>query len=179
MRPRLYVPLVLAAVLGSPLAGCVTESGTDLITSAVSIEGGGFNDTGVDGFGDLDLPNLWSHKFGRAQEADDVRECRDQARCGVGGVVDDFGLLTGTSGKFAIVTTGNVECDPNLDDCCAPNPDPLAPCETHEIPVLVSGIETFPRSVDSDDGQTWTGAALLFDYSLLSGRAIPPAPRTR
>jgi hypothetical protein len=169
MRSRIWVSIMLAVVL----TGCSTEE-SDTIFGSVSIAGGGFSDTGVDGFGNLDLPDLWTHMFGRLQESDDVngvRECRDEQRCGVGGVVEAFGLLTGPSDSFAVVTTGDFLCDNNLDDCCE---DPLAEvCVAHNIPVLLSGVQTFARTIETDDGQTWTGAALLFDYTLLSARANP------
>jgi hypothetical protein len=168
MCARMWVPVMLAVLL----SGCgSTDEGSDTVFGNVSIAGGGFSDTGVDGFGDLDLPNSWSHMFGRAQESDDLRECRDQHRCGVGGVVDAFGLLTGAGGQFAVLTTGDFLCDSNLDDCCE---DPFAEvCVAHDIPVLLSGVQTFARTIETDDGQTWTGAHLLFDYSLLSARANP------
>jgi len=107
--------------------------------------------------------------FGRKQDGDDlneVHECRPAQRCGVGGVVDSLGLLKGENGKFAVVTTGNFKCD--VEDFFD---DPL--CENQEIPVTVSGVETFPALVDTDDGQVWTGAALVFRYTLLSAREDP------
>jgi len=42
------------------------------------------------------------------------------------------------------------------------------------VPVTVSGVESLlPQLVDTDDGQEWTGAALLFRYTLLSAREDP------
>jgi hypothetical protein len=168
MRSRMWVPVVLAVLL----TGCTsTDEGSDTIFGNVSIAGGGFSDTGVDGFGDLDLPDFWSHMFGRLQESDDLRECRDEQRCGVGGVVNEFGSLSGLSGSFAVLTTGDFLCDSNLDDCCE---DPFAEvCVAHNVPVLLSGVETTARTIETGDGQTWTAAALRFDYSLLSARDDP------
>jgi hypothetical protein len=166
MPSRRWVPVVLAALL----VGCTTE-GPDSILGDVAIAGGGFDDTGVQGFGGLNLPNSWLHLFGRLQEVDADRECRDQQRCGVGGVVHAFGLLTAPSDSFAVVTTGDFLCDSNLDDCCE---DPVAEvCVAHDIPVLVSGIEATELTIDTGDDQAWTNATLLFDYSLLSARADP------
>lgn len=148
------------------LAGC-GESGTgNGITTDLDLPGAGFNDTGVDGFGDLDLPDLWTHLFGRRQDGDELHECRDFQRCGVGGVVPSLDLLSGENGNFAVVTTGNFRCvtDDFFDD-------PL--CADQEVPVAVSGIETFPALVDTDDGQEWTGAELVFRYTLLSAREDP------
>jgi len=136
-------------------------------TTDLDLPGAGFNDTGVDGFGNLDLPDLWTHLFGRKQEGDDQRECRDLQRCGVAGVVASWGELTGENGNFAVVTTGNFQCvtDDFFDD--------FACLEQGEVPVTVSGIETFQALVDTDDDQEWTGAELVFRYTLLSGRDDP------
>ena len=166
MRSQMWVPMALALLL----IGCATDE-SDPIFGDVAIAGGGFDDTGVEGFGGLNLPDSWLHLFGRLQEVDADRVCRDQQLCGVGGVVHAFGLLTAPSDSFAVLTTGDFLCDSNLDDCCE---DPLAEvCVAHDIPVLVSGIEATQFTIDTDDGQTWTDAALLFDYSLLSARADP------
>jgi hypothetical protein len=167
MRRHIASFIVLAVLAG----GCTDPGGGngDGITTEFGLPGAGFNDTGVDGFGNLDLPNLWTHMFGRKQEGDDlndVHECRDFQRCGVAGVVGSLDLLTGENGNFAVVTTGNFRC---VDDDFAD--DPL--CANQEVPVTVSGVETFPALVDTDDGQVWTGAALVFRYALLSARSDP------
>ncbi len=160
MHSRTWTTLVLLMVTGCSSG---TDDGGDGITETVSIAGGGFSDTGVFGFGGLDLPDLWSHMFGRAQEGDPDRECRDQHRCGVGGVVDAFGLLTGLNGKFAVVTTGDFRCTTNDFDDCADN----------DVTVLVSGVQTFPATVATPDNQVWTSATIIFNHALLSGRANP------
>jgi hypothetical protein len=166
MGSRIWLPVMLATLL----IGCTTE-GPDTILGDVAIAGGGFDEAGVEGFGGLNLPDSWLHLFGRLQEIDELRECRDQHRCGVGGLVHAFGLLTAPSDSFAVLTTGDFLCDSNLEDCCE---DPQAEvCVAHDIPVLVSGIEATELTIDTNDGQTWTDAALLFDYSLLSARADP------
>jgi hypothetical protein len=167
MRRRNALFVVLAMLAG----GCTDAGGGngDGISTDLDLPGAGFTDTGVDGFGDLDLPNLWTHMFGRKQDGDDldeVHECRDFQRCGVAGVVASLDLLTGEDGNFAVVTTGNFRCvtDDFFDE-------PF--CENQEVPVTVSGVETFPALVDTDDGQEWTGAALVFRYALLSAREDP------
>jgi hypothetical protein len=161
MRPRVRWLIGLAALV----TGCTesTSGNGDGTTTELVLAGGGFTDTGVFGFGGLDLPDLWTHMFGRAQEADFDRECRDQHRCGVGGVVDAFGLLTGEDGRFAVVTTGDFRCTTQDFEDCA----------DQEVPVIVSGVQTFPQLVDTDDGQVWTEAELVFRYSLLSSLADP------
>jgi hypothetical protein len=82
--------------------------------------------------------------------------------------VDTFGFLVGANDSFAVVTTGDFRCTPSdfFDEC--QNPD-----STFDVPVEVSGVGTFPVLVDTDDGQTWTGARLLFQYTLLSARVDP------
>jgi hypothetical protein len=167
MRRHIASFILLAVLVG----GCTDPGGGngDGIITDLDLPGAGFNDTGVDGFGDLDLPNLWTHMFGRKQDGDDldeVHECRDFQRCGVAGVVESLDLLTGENGNFAVVTTGNFRCD--TDDFFD---EPF--CENQEMPVTVSGVETFPALVDTDDGQEWTGAALVFRYALLSARPDP------
>jgi hypothetical protein len=134
------------------------------ITSDFDLPGAGFNDTGVEGYAGLDLPDDWTHLFGSKANGDFDRECRDLQRCGVAGAVPSFGLLTGEQDSFAVVTTGNFSCDfSDFDDC--PNP---------EIPVAVSGTGTIQGIlVDTDDDQEWTGARLVFRYALLSGRDDP------
>lgn len=166
MRASVASFMVMAALA----AGCSdggTGPGGGGATTDLDLPGAGFNDTGVDGFGNLDLPDLWTHLFGRKQEGDDQRECRDLQRCGVAGVVASWGQLTGENGNFAVVTTGNFQCafDDFIDDSeCT---------ELGEVPVTVSGIETFTALVDTDDDQEWTGAQLVFRYALLSGRDDP------
>jgi hypothetical protein len=164
MRRRLGLPMLLAVLV----AGCTDEGGGngDDIVTELDLPGSGFNDTGVFGFGGLDLPDLWTHMFGRAQDGDEARECRDLQRCGLGGVVDAFGLLSGEAGNFAVVTTGNFRCVP--DDFIE-----FDACVGQEVPVTVSGVQTFPLLVDTDDGQEWTGASLLFRYAVLSAREDP------
>ena len=161
MRRRIALPMLLAVLV----AGCTDEDGGngDEIVTELALPGAGFNDTGVFGFGGLDLPDLWTHMFGRAQDGDFERECRDLQRCGVGGVVEAFGLLTGEAGNFAVVTTGNFRCTTQDFDDCA----------DQEVPVTLSGVQTFPQLVDTDDGQEWTGASLLFRYAVLSAREDP------
>ena len=65
------------------------------------------------------------------------------------------------------MTTGNFQCA--LDDFF----DDSECTELGEVPVTVSGIETFTALVDTDDDQEWTGAQLVFRYALLSGRDDP------
>ncbi|MGH7526827.1 MAG: hypothetical protein ACREMX_08985 [Gemmatimonadales bacterium] len=163
MRPGICALVLLTAVV----SGCESSTGNgELITGNITIAGGGFSDTGVEGFGGLDLPNSWEHLYGRKQEGDPDRECRDQQRCGVGGVVDAFGLLTGENGGFALVTTGDFRCTPSdfFDEC---------DLNVVDVPVAVSGVRSFAILVDTDDGQTWTGATLLLEYALLSARTEP------
>ena len=169
MRPAIW-QLVLLGLLAP---GCGSSSGPSdggTITSDITIAGGGFSDTGVEGFGELDLPNSWEHMFGRKQEGDPNRECRDQHRCGVGGAIRVFGLLT-TPDSFAVVTTGDFRCKPgeffDPDDCGPPFG------VTDSIPVTVSGVRTTPALRIEKGGQTWTGALLRFQYTLLSGRSDP------
>lgn len=161
MRTRVWRPMLLAVLV----AGCTDEDGGngDEILTELELPGSGFNDTGVFGFGGLDLPDLWTHMFGRAQDGDVDRECRDLLRCGLGGVVDAFGLLTGEAGNFAVVTTGNFRCTTQDFDDCA----------DQEVPVALSGVQTFAALVDTDDAQEWTGATLLFRYALLSALEDP------
>ena len=170
MRPANW-HLLLVALLAS---GCGSPSGPDgggTITSDITIAGGGFSDTGVEGFGNLDLPNSWEHMFGRQQEGDDINgshECRDQHRCGVGGATRVFGLLS-TPDSFAVVTTGDFRCEPGVS---FNNPDDCG-LVTDSIPVTVSGVRTTPALRIEKGGQTWTGALLRFQYTLLSGRSDP------
>ena len=163
---RRSLAILLLSVVFS--AGCGDDgSGPGGASTDLDIAGAGFNDTGVDGFGNLDLPDLWTHLFGRKQEGDDQRECRDEQRCGVAGVVSSWGDLTGENGNFAVVTTGNFQCAPEdfFDD---------SEClEAGEVTVTVSGVETFHALVGTDDDQEWTDAALVFRYALLSGRDDP------
>jgi hypothetical protein len=148
-------------------AGC-GESGSgpdgDGTTTDFDLPGAGFNDTGVEGYAGLDLPDDWTHLFGSKANGDQDRECRDLQRCGVAGAVPSFGLLSGEQDSFAVVTTGNFLCDfSDFDDCSNP-----------EITVAVSGTGTIQGIlVDTDDGQEWTGAELVFRYALLSGRDDP------
>ena len=134
------------------------------VTTDIDLAGAGFNDTGVDGYGALDLPVEWTHLFGSKANGDQSRECRDLHRCGVAGAVPSFGLLTGEQDGFAVVTTGNFLCDfSDFDDCTNP-----------EIEVTVSGTGTIGKTlVGTDDDQEWTGATLVFRYALLSGRDDP------
>ena len=86
MRASVASFMLMAALA----AGCSdggTGPGGGGTSTDLDLPGAGFNDTGVDGFGNLDLPDLWTHLFGRKQEGDDQRECRDLQRCGVAGVV--------------------------------------------------------------------------------------------
>lgn len=148
-------------------AGCSDDgSGPDGggITTDLELAGAGFDDTGVEGFGELDLPNAWTHLFGSKADADFDRLCRDLQQCGVAGVVASLGPLTGEAGNFALVTTGDFQCDPN--DFSG---DP-ADCANPAMPVAVSGMGTFGSLVDTDDGQEWTSATLVFRYALLSAR---------
>ena len=92
MRASVASFMVMAALA----AGCSdggTGPGGGGASTDLDLPGAGFNDTGVDGFGNLDLPDLWTHLFGRKQEGDDQRECRDLQRCGVAGVVASWGRL--------------------------------------------------------------------------------------
>lgn len=164
MRRRIALPMLLAVLV----AGCTDQGGGngDEITTELELPGAGFNDTGVFGFGGLDLPDLWTHMFGRAQDGDEARECRDFQRCGVGGVVEALDLLNGEAGNFAVVTTGNFRCV--TDDFIE-----FDACVGQEVPVTLSGVQTFSQLVDTDDGQEWTGAALVFRYALLSAREDP------
>jgi hypothetical protein len=155
--------LVVALSTGCSESG----NGPDEITTDLDLDGAGFNDTGVEGFGELDLPNAWTHLFGSKANADSDRLCRDLQQCGVAGVVASLGLLTGEAGNFAVVTTGNFQCDP--DDFSGDPTD----CANPEMPVAVSGIGTFGTLVDTDDGQEWTSARLVFRYALLSGHQDP------
>jgi len=159
VRTHTRWPVLLAGLL----AACSGSDGDTDIIAQVDLPGAGFNDTGVFGFGRLDLPDLWTHMFGRAQDGDFERECRDTQRCGIGGVVSAFGLLTGESGNFAVVTTANFRCTTQDFDDCA----------DQEVPVALSGVQTFPQLVDTDDSQAWTGATLLFRYAVLSAREDP------
>jgi hypothetical protein len=160
MRESLASLMLLVALAG----GCDGGSGPGGgVTTDLDLAGAGFNDTGVEGYAGLDLPNEWTHLFGSKANGDTERECRDFQRCGVAGAVPSFGLLTGEPDSFAVVTTGNFPCDfSDFDDC--PNP---------EMTVSVSGMGNFGTLVDTDDGQEWTSAELVFRYALLSGRDDP------
>jgi hypothetical protein len=133
-------------------------------TTDIDLAGAGFNDTGVEGFAALDLPDDWQHLFGSRANGDDGDQCLNLQRCGLAGAVPSFGLLTGEEGNFAVVTTGNFLCDLfDFDDCSNP-----------EMVVTVSGTGTIGNIlVGTDDGQEWTAARLLFRFALLSGRDDP------
>lgn len=163
---RSFTSFMLFAALAGCSDGGSGPGGGDGTTTDLDLDGAGFNDTGVEGFAGLDLPNEWTHLFGSKANGDFDRECRDLQRCGIAGVVSSWGLLSGENGNFAVVTTGNFQCDPaDWDD--------LDPCPTPEKPVSVSGMGNFGTLVDTDDGQEWTGAELVFRYVLLSGRDDP------
>jgi hypothetical protein len=155
------VSLLTSALL--LLTACSTNDPLGEVLGTVAIGGGGFSNTEVFGFGGLDLPALWTHMFGRAQEGDPDRECRDQHRCGVGGAVASFGSLTGDDGNFGIVTTGDFRCVSNDFDDCGDS----------TVTVLVSGVQTFAAPVTIQDQAQPTGATLIFSFSLLSARSSP------
>jgi hypothetical protein len=166
MRRSLASFMLLAALS----AGCGDDgNGNGNGTSTeFDLPGSGFDLTGVDGFGNLDLPDSWLHLFGRKQDGDFQLECRSLHRCGVAGVVPSLELLSGESGNFAVVTTGDFRCEG--DDF---SEDPPPPCTGQQVAVEVSGTETAPILVDTEDDQAWTGAELLFRYVLLSAREDP------
>jgi hypothetical protein len=168
MRPRSWI----LALLTGLLAGCGGEGpglpGTD--NDVVAIGGGGFDEAGVEGFAGLNLPggafpeDTWAFLFGaNTGNPDDCLGANGAAppgQCGLGGVVSSWGTLTSPTLAFGVVTTNDF-------------PDPFNTINT--IPVVLSGISSPDLIVSTQDGQTWTRAALTLDLALLSARADPAA----
>jgi hypothetical protein len=164
MRPRSWI---LALVTGL-LAGCGEGPGpTGSEDALVAIGGGGFDEAGVEGFASLDLPggvdpqDTWAFLFGsNTGNPDDCLGANGAAppgQCGLGGVVSSWGALTSPTLAFGVVTTNNF------------------PDAGNTIPVVLSGISSPDLVVSTQDGRTWTRAALTLDLALLSARANPAA----
>lgn len=151
------------ALFTTLLAGGCSDSGPGSADfgDTGALLGGGFNDTGVEGFAGVAIPNNWRYLFGQANFGDSSRQvCFTTGQCGVAGVTNQFGNISSSpADSFGFVTTSNF-----FDDA---NDDGLA----DSIVVIRSGIAS--DSFDIPGSDSLGAARLTFNYAFLTSRDSP------